>query len=126
MIPVPNIPPVPPTIATEEEQVAYAREIYRIRTIIAANHAEAQDNTASAMGANVVAQHAVAAAFALPAPEPTLAAEKRAMVLTLLANQARGTRTIPKFVADCVAEAEAIFAAYPKNPPASTSGGALG
>jgi len=79
-------------------------------------HAKAQADTAAAMLANVEAQHRMAAAFALPAAEPTLSAEKRALAIALLGQQAIGIRdTEAALVASIGKQVEGVFALWPKS-----------
>ena len=94
------------TVALEQAQAAQVtREL----------HAKAQAATASAMLANVDAQKLMAAAFALPAAEPTLSAEKRALAIALLGQQSIGIRdTEAALVASIGKQVEAVFALWPK------------
>lgn len=88
-------------------------------------HAQAQADTAAAMLANVEAQHRMAAAFALPAAEPTLSAEKRALAIALLGQQAIGIRdTEAALVASIGKQVDAVFALWPKSAATAPGNGA--
>ena len=121
--------PTPPTGTTAEERQAFddacrvaalALQAAAIEQAAAAQitrekHAQAQADTAAAMLANVEAQHRMAAAFALPAAEPTLSAEKRALAIALLGQQSIGIRdTEAALVASIGKQVEGVFALWPK------------
>lgn len=134
MINLPTIPVAPGAGATPEDYAAFnaAATVYdlALRTLAAEQaaaaqitrekQAQAQADTAAAMTANVAAQKLMAAAFALPAAEPTVNAEKRAMCIALLSHQPVGINmTETGYVKSVLAQVDAVFAALPKSPTAA-------
>lgn len=67
MTPLPPLPQLPPSDATEQQWNDYNAQLAAYRAAAAALHAEAQAATADAMAGSVAAQQAMAAAMALPA-----------------------------------------------------------
>lgn len=129
MIQLPPLPTAPGPGATAEDRASFYDQVAAydllLRTIALQQaaaaqitrekHAQAQADTAAAMLANVEAQHRMAAAFALPAAEPTLSAEKRALAIALLGQQAIGIRdTEAALVASIGKQVEGVFALWPK------------